>query len=176
MVWIAGTTVTTAQQISFTSIPQTFTHLQIRCSIRGTSTNAVEEILLTLNGDNNAGSYGYAHRLRGDGATVTSGSVSNVATFQYQGFISSNGAAANIFGSTIIDVLDYTNTNKNKTVCGICGFDANGSGRVGVYSGAWYNTAAINSFGIAITGSPFNVAVGSRIDLYGITSSEVTGA
>jgi hypothetical protein len=40
--------------------------------------------------------------------------------------------------------LDYTNTNKNKTARSLWGYDANGSGYVGLYSGLWRNTSAIN--------------------------------
>jgi hypothetical protein len=174
---IATTTLSTAGQVTFSSIPQTFTHLQLRCFIRGTNvSNATDNMLLTLNGDNTSGNYGYAHFLNGNGSAVSSSIISNVAGQSYGAIVSSGTTTANVFGAIIIDILDYTNTNKNKTIKSIGGFDGNGSGTIGIYSDAWYSTAAVNSLLLQITGSPFNFAAGSVLSLYGISTSNATGA
>ena len=73
-----------------------------------------------------------------------------------------------------MDILDYTNTNKNKTIRAIAGFDANGSGTAGLWSSVYLDTSAITSIAVGTANS--NFAAGSRLDLYGITTSQVTGA
>jgi hypothetical protein len=79
------------------------------------------------------------------------------------------------WSNTIIDILDYTNTNKNKTMRSISGFDRNGGGTVGIWSVLYStNTNAITS--LILSGGGSYIANGSRFDLYGITSSQETGA
>jgi len=55
------------------------------------------------------------------------------------------GSTANVFGVGIIDILDYTNTNKFKTIKSLTGHDQNGSGFLFLFSGNWRSTAAITS-------------------------------
>ena len=109
-----------------------------------------------------------------NGASVFSGDYGPGRNYFLFQWIAGNGASANVFGTQIIDILDYANTNKNKTIRSISGIDNNGSGDVSLTSNLWMNTAAITSFEIG--GFGVNLAAGSRIDLYGITSSSVTGA
>jgi hypothetical protein len=73
----------------------------------------------------------------------------------------------------ITDILDYTNTNKNKTIKSISGYDKNGGGAVMISSGAWYNTSAVTQINCYESA---NSAQYSRIDLYGISISSATGA
>jgi hypothetical protein len=72
-----------------------------------------------------------------------------------------------IFAGTIIDVLDYANTNKYKTLRGLTGYNSNAStDSIDFASGNWRNTAAITSITISpISGS---WAQYSQISLYGI--------
>jgi hypothetical protein len=76
-------------------------------------------------------------------------------------------ASANVFGVGITDVLDYTNTNKNKVLRNLGGVDNNGSGRVAMTSGMWLNTNAITSITLVPSvGTSFNEY--SQFALYGI--------
>lgn len=164
-----------SQGVTFTNIPQTFTHLQLRCFVRDTASAPNPDYLLArFNGDT---ATNYAnHELYGNGSSVTSGSF-NVGTYGFCGpfsYVSGAYSTANVWTSVVIDVLDYTNTNKNKTVRSIGGWDENGAGRVGLYSGLWRNTAAINSLFIATANG--NEVAGSIYTLYGISTSNVTGA
>jgi hypothetical protein len=68
---------------------------------------------------------------------------------------------------------NITNTSKNKVSRSLGGFDTNGAGRVVLYSGLYLSTVAINQIQIATDG---NLVAGTRCDLYGITTSQVTGA
>jgi hypothetical protein len=151
--------------ITFSSIPQTFTHLQLRVFNRCTSTSADQSASLNFNGD--AGSNYSVHRLHGYGGSVSSdaGTSTNLI---YTGAYPASVETANVFGIGIIDILDYANTNKNKTVRSISGYDANGSGEVQFSSGAWYNTSAITSI-LLTTGN--NFAQYSTVQLYGITTA-----
>jgi hypothetical protein len=111
------------------------------------------------------------HALAGDGSAAFSSNYLGYDAWEI-GAIPAASTTANVFGSHIVDILDYANTNKFKTIRSILGYDANGSGVVSLRSGLWRNTAAITA--ISITYPPF--AAGSRIDLYGITTSQATGA
>lgn len=148
--------------VFFNNIPQTFTHLQFRVFGRSQNASSIASIYQPGNA---------FHQLRGDGANATSvGFTSQVNTVAP---LVANSSTANAFQSIIIDILDYTNTNKNKTIRMLGGYDANGSGIVYLVSGLITSTSAITSW-FFDTESFF--AQNSRIDLYGIGIAEQTGA
>ena len=83
------------------------------------------------------------------------------------GFIGLNSELGSTFGAVVIDILDYANTNKYKTIRSLSGTDYNNtSGAVGLFSGSWRNTNAITT--IKITASSANLAQYSQFALYGI--------
>jgi hypothetical protein len=147
-----------ASSITFSSIPSTYTHLQIR-GIAQSSNNAPEGSLWgRLNGDTNTSNY-YSHRLNGDGSSTGTNPSQNYTISEF------GGSGSNFMG-TVIDILDYTNTNKNKTTRALFGVDQNGSGFVGMYSMLWMNTAVINSITLLPNGGNFTQY--SSFALYGI--------
>jgi hypothetical protein len=74
-----------------------------------------------------------------------------------------------MFGATVFDLLDYTNTNKYKTMRSLVGFDTNGgSASTGLSSGLWMSTSAVTSITIALDG---NLAEFSSFALYGIKAA-----
>jgi hypothetical protein len=77
-------------------------------------------------------------------------------------------AAANIFAVGVIDLLDYKNTNKNKTVRTIGGYDLNGSGAVAFGSGLWMDTSAITQIDISPLGASDKFVQYSSFALFGI--------
>ena len=166
---IASTTVNATTTISFTSIPQTFTHLQLRIS--GGHSGGQAYSAMKFNNDTTYSNY-YAHELNANGSTATSVSW---AGSSYNGImVASNGMGTNVYpGTTIWDILDYTNTNKNKTTRALIGYDANGSGMLYLSSGLWLSTSAINRIDITSSGLNFS---NTRADLYGISTSNATGA
>jgi hypothetical protein len=172
MHWISSTTITTAGTnfINLSSIPQTFTHLQLR-SFCKTNSGSVSTFYLYLNGDSTP-SRSSAHWLYGNGTTtlVSGNAVNSGSAYSYILTAPQQSTAPNVFSSIITDVLDYTNTNKNTTVRTIGGWDANGSGVSQISSGAYYLTDAINLLTISCDGG---FAINTRFDLYGITSSPV---
>jgi hypothetical protein len=169
---IASTTVGAggASSITFSSIPQNFTHLQLRAFTKnlGTSSNYVA---IRVNGDSTNGDY-TQHYLGGNGSSAYSGASVPDSVWAWQS--ADNNSAANIFGVCVLDILDYTNTNKYKTMKNLNGFDANGSGQTQLNSGLWLSTSALNSILIYTFGP--NFAQYSTFQLYGISTSNVTGA
>jgi hypothetical protein len=163
---IATYTVTGASTASFTlsSIPSTYTHLQLRCFVK---LDAGTWIPFRVNGDTNA--QRSTHNLRGIGSG--SGNASSGLGGTGEGNIALV-ADVSQWGGIIIDILDYANTNKNKTTKIFFGFDNNGSGSVGIGSVLHYTvgTSAVTSVGMDITqyGSGAKFVVGSTFALYGI--------
>lgn len=159
---IATTTVGAggASSITFSSIPSTYTHLQIRALARSAGPNNGENTKIYVNGSSAATNYAW-HALRGDGATVVSGGQTNAYIVANVGTTNT----ANVFSGLIIDILDYTNTNKNKTVRTLYGFDANGSGYIGLNSVLVPTTSTISQIDIFMD---YNFTQYSSFALYGI--------
>lgn len=151
--------------VEFTNIPQTYTHLQIRCLARSSVADTFTSIEIRYNGDT-ASNYNW-HYLMGDGASATSGASAPDTLIRAINF-ASNNLSANIFGTYVMDILDYRNTNKFKTIRILGGTDANGSGALNLGSGAWRNSAnAITSIRLQPSNSA-NFAVNSSFALYGV--------
>jgi hypothetical protein len=174
MIWIGGQTVGSgnAAELEFTNIPQEYTHLQLRIFGRGNT--SFSEGLSTYMFINNDGGNNYSwHRMRGNGSSVFSDVGTSVGAISIQATVGDTGVS-NVFGVSIIDILDYANTSKNKTIRVIGGVDRNGSGNACLISGSWRSTAAVNQLRVITDSNTW--LQGTRIDLYGITSSQVTGA
>lgn len=151
---------------SFTSIPQTYSHLQIRCIAKDKKTQAGwQDIELRFNTD--AGSNYNAHQLSGNGTTSVSNWSGNSNILQVGNAIPTSATGEeNMFGACIIDILDYTNTNKYTTTRALFGWDKNGSGQIKLGSGLWRSTNAINNIRISSSGDGFTQ--NSTFALYGI--------
>lgn len=169
---IATQTVTGAgvTSISFTSIPQTYTHLQIRASIRSNNAAAYDAFYIyNLNGAG-VSSQMANHYMYGTGASVGVSAYTAQSSAQ-MGFIPAANTLANNFGAGIVDILDYTNTNKNKTLRGLVGFDDNGNttGSPFVTFSSAYSaqlgTNAVTNLTFIINNS---FAIGTKFALYGV--------
>jgi hypothetical protein len=150
--------------IEFTSIPDTYKHLQIRGIVRANRAGSSDSVGIPFNGITTGGFYDY-HTLNGNGSSAASGDgVSQ--NFVYPTITTAGTDLANAFSAMVVDILDYTNTNKNKTVRSLAGYDLNGSGYSWFASGLWRNTAAISSIRIAPGSSGW--AQYTQVALYGI--------
>ena len=143
--------------ITFSSIPSTFKHLQLRLITKDGGGN----VPMRFNGD--TGNNYANHYINSDGAAYSAGALTTHGTL-YASLYSPQGVA-NTFGASVVDILDYTNTNKNTTVRMLAGADTNGGGNVQLVSGVWINTSAVSS--IVLTGAS-NFAQYSSFALYGI--------
>ena len=144
--------------VEFTSIPSTYTHLQIRATVL--QTNA-DNFYAQFNNDT-ASNYSW-HQLTGDGASVGV-AAGTTTTFMFVGNV--NSPTTSYTAASIIDILDYANTNKFKTVRTLHGSDANGSGLVALRSGNWRSTSAVTS--VKLTPSAGTFKQYSHFALYGV--------
>jgi hypothetical protein len=158
--------------VTFTNIPSNFTHLQLRVFARSTNSSYAPSCYTFFNNDIFGGATYARHNLYGDGTSANSSASASVNSLAFN-WLSYASTTANVYTSYIMDVLDYSSTVKNKTVKVLQGFDANGSGTVAIQSGLWMNTSAINRVDFA---SDTGFAQYTRFDLYGISTSNATGA
>lgn len=162
---IATATPTSGSTVTFSSIPSTYKHLQLRMNIMGV---AGSNIYYRLNGNSSTTSYTW-HVLEGDG-TSASATAGTTDGFSLLNFNTSKPSTTAPFVS-VLDILDYASTTKNKTGRSITGSNINTTSAaygVTLGSGLWINTSAITS--ITITGSGV-FATGTSIALYGIKGS-----
>jgi len=152
--------------VEFTSIPQTFTHLQIRGIARSTFNNGSDGVGLVIQFNSDTTTNYGEHHLDGDGSSATAGATINTATPQ-PNISAGSGLGANIFGASVIDILDYKNTNKYKTVRGLTGYDNNGSGRARLASSLWRSSSAVTGI-LLKPGGTGNFVQYSSFALYGI--------
>lgn len=146
--------------VTFSNIPQTYTHLQIRITGKFGSNGHMR-----INSDT-GNNYNY-HYLGGDGTSAFSGnSEGAIDRMLAWGSGNNDGAQPQ---SIICDLLDYKNTNKNKTARFLWGWDKNGSGAVWIASGLWRSTSAITT--ISIDANEATIYSGAHFALYGIRSA-----
>lgn len=155
-----------ASQLTFSSIPSTYSHLQIRLTVRGTRSYSSEQLYIRLNGDSGS-NYRY-HYMYGESSSVAVGASGADTVFLINEFPAAN-ETANIYSSSIVDILDYGNANKNTTMRSLSAYDNNGNssyqGKTWFGSGLWVNTAAVTSITVLSNG-PF--ASNTSIALYGV--------
>jgi len=161
---IANTTTTT---ITFSSIPSTYTHLQLRYIIRTDRGDDYQDALgMRFNSD--TGTNYYRHRFETENAGGAVAGANSGTDTQYHFIGASALASSNVFASGIVDIIDYANTSKNKTTRSLNGYIHTASySLMGVESSVWVNTSAINRIDIKPNYGT-NYAVGSTIALYGI--------
>ena len=154
--------------ISFSGIPNTYSHLQIRfISQDDRATYPISEIKYTFNSDTGS-NYSY-HQLSGDGGSIYPNAASNTAFGQLEMGGTTTGGT---FGAGVIDILDYSSSSKYKTVRALAGEMNNSSvggyyGIVALNSGLWRSTSAITS----LTFSPryaSNFLQYTQFALYGV--------
>jgi hypothetical protein len=143
-----------SSNIEFTSIPSTYTHLQIRGIGLVTADGG-----LTVQLNSDTGSNYSWHQLWGEGSVASANAGAN-QTFMYVAYSAGSATAPSAF---ITDILDYKNTDKFKTIRSFSGNDKNGSGYVQHWGGNWRSTSAITSIKITATLNQY-----STFALYGI--------
>jgi len=162
---IATTVLPSAQSsvvFDVSSFASTYKHLQIR-AVMTTTTNS-NAPYLRMNGD--TGSKYSWHSLVGNSSFVASQNVVS------QPWINVGGAWWGIPTGTapsvsIIDILDFSSTTKNKTIRALSGQAIASANSVALFSGAWQNTSAITSLTIPLSGAT-QFSAGSRFSIYGI--------
>lgn len=174
MRWIATQTVTSVTSgINFTNIPQNFTHLQMIMKIRANGAGNYGYTNLGANNDYYGTTYAQ-HAMYSDGVNLGREGYANIGGVAGL-YCPAAGNLANTFANTVVDILDYRDTNKWKTFRSFHAADYNSTsvnGYIGFNSGVWKNTAAITTLNIFNN----NFEVGSTVDLYGFDINSATGA
>jgi len=169
---IASVTLTASSAtITFSSIPSTYKHLHLRINARFAGSGISNAGSLTINGDGTASNYA-SHYLSGAPHVSTTfievnQQVGTLAYWNNAPHASNGGNQANYFSGTIIEIYDYTNTNKFKVGKGLTGFSSNAGSETSIrsWSGLYRSTSAITSLSFS---GPENYAANSVFSLYGI--------
>jgi len=158
-VTVSGTSTAT---ITFSSIPSTYKSIQIRGIYRRDTAGGFGP---NFNFNSDTTSIYPNHYIRGNGATATAAGDTGSNYFDGPPGPSATQTAG-LFGAIIVDIIDYANTSKNKTVRSIGGDDRDGSGTIQLNSALWQSTTAINRIDITNAGDIF--AAGTTYALYGV--------
>ena len=154
----------TQSSVTFSNIPQTYKHLEIRSNAKDTAQASGSFNLRARFNSDSSGSYTF-HRLYGNGSSAVSDS-GTAQTSTLVGNVAANGYT-NVFGAGVCQILDYTSTNKYKTVRALHGADVNGTGGYIFFtSGLWLSTSAITS--ITLITDATALATNSHFALYGV--------
>jgi hypothetical protein len=159
--------------VTFDSLNSTYgaayQHLQIRIVVRSAVSESASQIALYLNGDTSSANYAF-HQLYGDGSTAGSEGYGSGTLGQITPIVRTFGATgtADAFGAGVVDILDSFETSKYTTVRSLHG--AAGVNAVGLTSGLWMNTNAVDSITILKQGGG-DLATASRFSLYGLRSA-----
>lgn len=160
----------------FTSIPSTYTHLQIRWIARGASSGSDQGTLAIRvgNGSVDTGTNYWFHDLNGNGASVATSNAGSAKSYATISYIPRDSYTAGMMACGVIDILDYVNTNKNKTIRSLGGNDTNGTGTekgtLALASGLWSSTSAIDTIKLSVSGFTQSFQQYSHFALYGIKS------
>lgn len=149
---LIGSSVLTSTQatVTFSSIPQTYRDL-----ILVLTSPANSQFWMRINGDTGTN---YSHvRVRTDASTGNSGTATETVAEFMQSY---NG-----HGVVTVDIIDYSATDKHKTILARGG---SSSTEVSRQSIRWANTSAITE--LSFINTPGTLISGAAIYLYGVVS------
>jgi hypothetical protein len=165
---IASTTLGSAQStITMANISQNYTDLIVIPYLQATANDVGVGIYFNSdNGNNNYSRTWY----RGWSTAVGSTRSTDQATIG--NLTSQTGAANNLFNAYHINIMDYTSTNKYKTLIYQAGnMQTTASNtEVGFGAGLWRSTAAITSLTF-VCGGASTFTTGSNVTIYGIRAA-----
>jgi len=158
-----------AATVTFSSIPATYEHLQLRINAKTDYTNVSTASYgaIRFNGDT-ASVYG-RHFIEANGSSVSADA--QVANSEMYLCRFASAVVAPSYGALVWDILDYANTNKNTTCQASSGVVSDASLHVFQFgSGYWDNTAVVHTILIDQSGGS-NFVRGSEFTLYGLNSA-----
>lgn len=165
---LSTTLASTTASVTLSNIPTGYKHLQIRYIARDTGSSYSNNLAGYFNSDSSYLNY-YWHYLGGNGITPYAGGVQVSALPLSFGLCAGGNNAAGIFAPGVVDILDYSNSNKFKVVRTLTGVNNNNAGdqEARFASALWKSTAPITSITIypQPTGS---LAQYSQFAIYGV--------
>jgi hypothetical protein len=146
-----------ASSVTFSSIPATYRDL-VLVQKGITTTSAIDALVLRLNGDT-GGNYSHVH-MEGEGGGTAGSDASSGSTSMITGLTGTSQS------SSIISLLDYSATDKHKTM--LCRSNAPHN-RVRANAGRYASTSAITSITV-FTASGLSFASGCTFNLFGVVA------
>lgn len=157
-----------ASSIIFSSIPNTYTDLCVKLSLRSSNASTLENFTLRFNGTSGGTAYG-TQLLYGTGSSVVAANNLNAAQIDY-GFQDGSSTTANTFANVEFYMPNYSNTSYNKSLSLDQVQENNATAAyMGFIAGIYASTSAINQIGIYSTTG--NFVQYSSAYLYGIKNS-----
>ena len=158
----AKTLTATTANITFSSIPATYTDLQLVASVRALRTGfPADDLVIQFNGTtaNHSGKrlYGYA-------SSITSDSQADI-----RGFASDADQTANVFGSNSFYIPNYLSSSYKSVSIDMVTENNGTDAPLGFFAGLWSNTAAVTSIKVFCNNS--SMVTNSTFYLYGIKNS-----
>lgn len=161
-----------AANIDFTSIPQTYTDLQLVLSLRFTSAVTDDWGKVIFNNSAGASAYNSIY-LRGDGSTGSTGS--GLDNYFRATIANGDSTLASTFASNVIYIPNYTSSSINKIATSEGTYENNvTTNYMMLVANLWSVSNAINQ--ITITPVTGNWAQHTTATLYGISNTIASGA
>lgn len=156
-----------ASSVTFTGLDSytDYKHLQLRMTTRTDRAAVIDTIRAGFNSF--SGNYYTDHMLRGYGAAVLSSGAANQSFVIAHENTAGNSTTTGIFGSAIMDILDFSNTNKYKTIRSFSGAYIPSWTNVYLRSALIISTDALTSVTFT-SGNGANLLTGCRFSIYGV--------
>lgn len=146
--------------ITFSSIPSTYTDLLVKASLRGTRSDFYDSLDVEFNG-----SAGNSRYLYGDGSAAGSATFATRIRVQLVG----STATANTFGNFEMYVPNYASSNNKSTSIDAVGENNATSSYSNLSAGLWSSSSVISS--IKLYFPSFNIVQYSTAYLYGVKNA-----
>lgn len=163
-------------EITFSSIPQIFKHLEIRIWGQSLNASANDQFMIRMGANNTIDTGNNYHRawINQNTTTTTYNVNASTSAIVVGSTVAASSANTNPFSASWISIVEYTNTSKNKAIRFFGGNNdmqaSNANYRYDWGGGMWMSTSAVNTIRI-LTSTGGNFADGTTIALYGIVGS-----
>lgn len=151
----------TAGTLDFSSIPSTFKHLQLRGYIKFNGSGNIS--IRIGNGSPDTGANYAYHYFYATGGSLVSAGEANRNT----GYIGYYQSANSMWASFIVDIPDYGNTNKYKSIMSQQTSTHTTDGIIMLNSTSWRSKSAIDFIRV-FSADSMDFQTGSHVALYGI--------
>ena len=163
---ISTQTLASAGLITFSSIPQTYRHLELILRLRVSRAVAIAGIYFRLNDDSGAN---YQHSYVQNVNTTLSGNVGVTGTAGVIGLGSGSSSTSGVFGVTRATFMNYSQTGMKQFVMQSSAVHPTAAGSYVIQGGGyWSQTGAITKIVIGDEASLGNIAADSSATLIGI--------
>jgi len=161
-----------ASSVEFSSIPQNYTHLQIRGIMKDVTTGAADYDAMRIQYNGDTGTNYSWHYLKGEGSGSGGAGYASSSSYLWSSTVMRSGTGqTSAYSTSIIDILDYANTSKYKAQRWLNGTEFNANYPwLGLGSGLWQSNSAITSIKMYMD-TGVNFAAYSHFALYGIKAA-----